>query len=69
MSDDEFQLPLPSPIELQRIAPMPEASRLSGLSEDSLRRHYRDRIIHLGPRRDGMRVGHALMLNNLKKSA
>jgi hypothetical protein len=68
MSDDDDKLPLPSPIELQRIAPMPEASRLSGISEDSLRRHHADKIIHISPRRDGMRVGHALMLSE-KKSA
>ena len=51
-----------SPLELERIAPMPEASHLSGLSEDSLRRHYPHKIIDLSPRRQGMRVRDALML-------
>jgi hypothetical protein len=55
-----------TPIELERIAPMPEASRLSGLSEDSLRRHYPDQIIDLSPRRQGMRVRDALMLTTKK---
>jgi hypothetical protein len=65
MPDD---LPLPSPIELNRIVPMDEASKLSSLSEDTLRREHSDKIVHLSPRRDGMRVGHALMLTP-KKSA
>jgi hypothetical protein len=55
-------------LELERIAGMPEASHLSGLSEDSLRRHYPDKVIDLSPRRQGMRVRHALMLNPSKKS-
>ncbi len=39
-----------------------EASRLSGLSPDSLRRHHGDRIVKLSPRRSGMRVIDALMI-------
>jgi hypothetical protein len=53
-----------SRLELERIAPMDEAAHLSGLSEDSLRRNHRDKIIVLGPRRLGMRVKHCLMLAN-----
>ena len=59
---DDHDLPLPSPIELNRIVPMGEASELSSLSEDTLRREHPDKIVHLSKRRDGMRVGHALML-------
>jgi hypothetical protein len=51
-----------SRLELERIAPLAEASHLSGLSEDSIRRNHRDKLIVLGPRRLGMRVKHALML-------
>jgi hypothetical protein len=51
-----------SPIELARIVPIEEASRLSSLSPDSIRRHYRDLLIQLGPNRQGMRVGVALTL-------
>jgi hypothetical protein len=51
------------PIELLRFVPMAEAERLSGLSEDSLRRHHRDKIKKLSPRREGMRVIDALMIN------
>jgi hypothetical protein len=53
-------------LELERVAPMPEASHLSGLSEDSLRRYYASKIIDLSPRRQGMRVRDALMLNPRK---
>jgi hypothetical protein len=50
------------PLELLRVAPMPESERLSGLSEDSLNRHHADKIVQLSPRRRGMRVIHALMI-------
>jgi len=76
MSDDSpklYQLPndLPklTPTELNRIIPLSEASELSSLSEDTLCREHADKIIDLSPRRRGMRVGHALMLDRPKKSA
>jgi hypothetical protein len=40
-----------------------EASRLSGLSIDSIKRHHKDKIIELSPRRRGMRIGAALSLS------
>jgi hypothetical protein len=49
-------------LELERIVTLEEASRLSSLSEDSLRRYCGDKIIKLSTRRDGMRVRDALML-------
>jgi hypothetical protein len=52
----------PLEIELQRIVDLKEASRLSGLSIDSIKRHHRDKILKLSPRRCGMRVRDALML-------
>ncbi|MDA9424028.1 hypothetical protein [Bradyrhizobium sp. CCBAU 53380] len=58
-----------SRLELERIAPLSEAAHLSGLSEDSLKRNHRDKIIVLGPRRLGMRVRNALMLGDEKESA
>jgi hypothetical protein len=56
------ELPELTALELHRIARMAEAERLSGLSEDSLKRNHPDKIIRLGPRAIGMRVGHALQL-------
>ena len=51
------------PIELLRIVPPEEVERLSTLSWDSIKRHHRDKILHVSDRRVGMRVGHALMLS------
>jgi hypothetical protein len=60
MSTDEItNLPL---VERLRIVPLAEAARLSGISEDGLRRHHSDKLIKLSPRRIGMRQGDALML-------
>jgi hypothetical protein len=50
-------------LELERIVSLQEASRLSSESVDTLRRRHRDKIIQLSPRRQGMRVKHALMLS------
>jgi hypothetical protein len=57
-------LQLIPPLELLRIASMPEAERLSGLSEDTLHREHADKIVRLSKRRNGMRVLHALMLSS-----
>jgi hypothetical protein len=58
-----------APLELLRIAQLDEASRLSSLSEDTLEREHKDKIIHLSPRRKGMRVGDALMLRDPDNAA
>jgi hypothetical protein len=55
-------LKLLPPLELLRIAEMPEAARLAGLSGDTLLREHPDKIVRLSKRRKGMRVAHALML-------
>jgi hypothetical protein len=52
-----------SPLELLRIASLPECAHLSGLSQDTIERRHRDKIKHLSPRRRGMRVVDALMIN------
>lgn len=49
-------------IELQRIVDLKEASRLSGLSIDTIKRRHLSKIIDLSPRRRGMRVRDALMI-------
>jgi hypothetical protein len=58
-AQDEPQLPA---IEGLRIAPMPEAPKLSGCSEKTLRRNYPELIIQVSKRRQGMRVRDALRL-------
>jgi hypothetical protein len=56
------ELPDPTPVELNRIVTLAEASRLSSLSVDTLRDQFPEKIIQLSAKRAGMRVGHALML-------
>jgi hypothetical protein len=53
-----------SPLELLRIAPMPEAEHLAGCSTDTLEREHRDKIVDISRRRRGMRVIDALMIKN-----
>lgn len=53
-----------TPLELLRIAPMPEAEHLSSLSADTIEREYSDKIVHLSARRKGLRVLDALMIRN-----
>jgi hypothetical protein len=50
------------PIEWLTIVPLGKAAELSSLSVDSLKRNHSDKILHLAPRREGMRVGDALFL-------
>ena len=52
-----------SALELERVVGMPEVERLSGLSHDTIRRNYPDKIIQLSPRRVGMKLKHALSLH------
>jgi hypothetical protein len=52
-----------SQIELERVVSLAEASRLSSLSQDNLKRNFSDKIVQLSERRQGMRVKHALMLD------
>jgi hypothetical protein len=53
-------------VELQRIVPLSEASRLSNLSIDTIKRRHADKILDLSPRRRGMRMRDALMLSGSK---
>ena len=50
------------PVELLRIVRPKEATQLSGLSWDTIKRKHADKIVQLSDRRVGIRVGHALML-------
>ena len=61
-------LTLLTPLELNRIAPLDEASHLSSLSVDTLRDKFRDKLVRLSEKRLGMRVGDALMLGATAKS-
>ncbi len=52
--------PLTDELERRRIIPLSQAAEITSLSEDSLRRHHRDKIRKIGPRRIGMRLGDVL---------
>jgi hypothetical protein len=56
------------PLELLRIAEMPEAARLAGVSGDTLKREHSDKIVKISRRREGMRVAHALMLHEINEA-
>jgi hypothetical protein len=51
-----------SAIELNRIVPLAEAVQLSSLSDDVWRREHADKFVWLSPRRIGVRLKDALML-------
>ena len=61
-------LQLLTPIELLRVVPMPEAERLSSLSEDTIIRRYPDKVRKLSKRRNGMRLVDALLLSPSEKT-
>jgi hypothetical protein len=49
-------------VEGQRIVSLKEASRLAGVSVDTLRKHYKALIVRVGPKRVGMRLNDVLSL-------
>jgi hypothetical protein len=55
---------LPEQLELDRIITLPQAAELRGTSVDTLKRRCRDKIIQLSPRRLGMRLRDALLLDS-----
>jgi hypothetical protein len=48
--------------ERDRIITLDQASALTSLSRDTIKRNYRDKFIQLSPRRIGMRLGDVLAL-------
>jgi hypothetical protein len=52
--------PALSPIELERRVSVAEAARIKGISEDSFRRHYGHVIERVSPRRQAVRLKHAV---------
>jgi hypothetical protein len=53
-------------LELNRIAPPKECEKLSSASWDTLKRAHPDKVVQISPRREGMRVGDALMFGSEK---
>ena len=50
-------------LTMLRVVPIREAAAIAGVSEDTLRRTRADKIIQISPRRRGMRVRDALLIN------
>lgn len=53
---------LPPEITMRRVIPLSQASELSGVSVDTLKRRYATKIITLSPRRRGMRLADVLSI-------
>jgi hypothetical protein len=49
-------------LELERIVPLKQVIEFTTLSRDPIKRCHKDKLIHLSPRRLGMRLRDALML-------
>jgi hypothetical protein len=52
-----------SALELERVLGKSEAVRLSGVSWDTIRRNHADKIIHISPRRVGVKTKHVIALS------
>ena len=63
--DDDFKLP--AKYELDQIISLQEAKQISSLSPDSWKRNHADKLVELSPRRFGVRLRDALMLNRAGK--
>jgi hypothetical protein len=50
----------PDWIELERVVPLPEVTRITTLSRDALRRRFSHWIVQLSPRRKGMQMRRVL---------
>jgi len=49
-------------LELEKVISLREAAELAGVSEDTLKRHHRNKIRQMSPHRLGMRVKDALSI-------
>ena len=47
MPQDSAHTPAPTWLDLERILPLKEASDVSGLSQDSLKRHHADKVVRV----------------------
>jgi hypothetical protein len=54
----------PSWLELESVKKMPVVEEITSLSADNLRRNYPDYVVKLSPKRDGMKLKHALAIAN-----
>jgi hypothetical protein len=54
----------PTWLELERVLELPQVEEITSLSVDSIKRHHRDKLVNLSPRRLGMKLRNALAIAN-----
>jgi hypothetical protein len=64
VSIDDFGERPPSWLELESVQKMPAVEEITSLSADTIRRKYAEYVVKLSPRRDGMKLKHALAIAN-----
>jgi hypothetical protein len=64
VSIEDFGERPPSWLELESVKKMPVVEEITSLSADNLRRNYAEYVVKLSPRRDGMKLKHALAIAN-----
>jgi hypothetical protein len=57
-----YQDPQLSPLELERVAFMPEVERMTSLHAETIKRHYGHLLVHVSPRRIGMKIKDVLAI-------
>jgi hypothetical protein len=62
MQSKSARVQLSPEIELRRVLPLEQATEITNLSRDTLKRNFPDKIIRLSPRRLGMRLSDALAI-------
>jgi hypothetical protein len=67
MSDPAFMSGQLSWLDLQRVIPLDgdkdvTVEKITSLSRDSIKRNHAEKVVDLGPRRVGMRLGDALTI-------
>jgi hypothetical protein len=62
MQSKSARVPLSPEIEMRRVLPLEQATEITNLSRDTLKRQFPHLILKLSPRRSGMRLGDALAI-------
>jgi hypothetical protein len=61
---DDFTKSEPDWLELESSKPLSMASKITSLSEDTLKRRYAEYVTQLSERRRGMKLKHILAITN-----
>lgn len=62
MQSKSARVQLSEELELRKVLPLEQATEITNLSRDTLKRNFPDKIIRLSPRRLGMRLSDALAI-------